>query len=445
MTPDEEAALTNDIELARLLSLSVVNHPVKMFSTVNLNLFRAYYLALIIFLVAANGVSAREIGPDENLCATINSLEPGETLTLKPGDYRGPCKIRRGGIPGSPTLIEGQILTDRPRIIYEGQSSNVFEIEADHVTLRGLKIGPTMRNIDGVRIFAQAGVTIEDCEFTKLGGIAIAATRNSIDGLFVRRNIIADSAATAMYFGCHDGVGCQITNLLVERNFIRGVDVADPEIGYGIQIKLNSIGAVFDNVIVDTKGPAIMVYGSSDSQRINIIERNFVAGSRQSSGILIGGGPARVSNNIASRNFEGGITLQDYANRGLMHKIFVANNTSFKNNYGEFVVPSQVKLSEVLFALNAATASVGIRAYPIGQHGLILRENIDCTVSACFADPSSLNFSPIPDSPVTRVGIPVEVALPRDDYYGRIRKGQLTAGAIAFSSSEIKLGIKPEH
>jgi len=392
-----------------------------------------------------NSLAAREIGSEANLCAEINRLQPGEILTLTPGDYRGPCRIRRGGTAGSPIVVQGQSMTEKPRIIYAGQDSNVFEIIADFVTLRGLKIGPTKRNVAGVRVLAHGGITLEDCEFSELGGIAIAATRTSVDGLYVRRNIITGSSATAMYFGCHDGMECQISNLWVERNFIRGVDAVDPEIGYGIQLKLNTTGVISDNVVAHTKGPGIMVYGSSDQRRPNLIERNFIAGSRQSSGVLVGGGPAQVRNNILSRNFQGGITLQDYADRGLLRKISVINNTSFKNELGEFVVPLQAPLSEVLFASNAAATSDGAQAFPKRQIGLELRQNIDCTMSVCFADPLSLNFSPIPASPLSRIAKLGAAALPLDDYYGRSRNGRLIAGAVAFAAPPIRLGIKSEH
>jgi hypothetical protein len=143
--------------------------------------------------------------------------------------------------------------------------------------------------------------------------------------------MISEANATAMYFGCHDGITCQISDLVVERNFIRGVDALDPEIGYGIQFKLNTTGRISDNVIVDTKGPGIMVYGSTDVRRASIIERNFVTGSRQSSGVLVGGGPARIRNNIVSRNFHGGLTLQDYGDRRLLRDITVIIHNDISN------------------------------------------------------------------------------------------------------------------
>lgn len=403
------------------------------------------YLAATVFFIVEGRSPAREIGPEANLCAEINRTQPGETLVLRSGDYRGPCRIRHGGSAGSPIIIEAQNLTNRPRIVYEGQGSNVFEINADYITLRGLKVGPTKRNTDGVRIRSHAGVIIEDCEFSQLGGIAIAATHTSVHGLVARRNVVTDSAATAMYFGCHDGVGCQISDLLVERNFIHRVDAPDPEIGYGIQVKLNSTGVIRDNVIADTKGPAIMVYGSLEPTQSSVIERNFTMGSRTSSGILIGGGPALVQNNISTLNFEAGVGLQDYANRGLLRRIVVTHNTSFKNGRGEFLVPSSVKLVEVSLTENAAAAAQSQRAFPSMQNGLALRQNADCTHVECFADPLAANFSPLPSSPLTMVENVPDAAGPWDDYFGRRRNGMPVAGALEFPAPPVKLGIKEDH
>jgi len=48
--------------------------------------------------------------------------------------------------------------------------------------------------------------------------------------------------------------------------------VRESEIGYGIQVKLNSIGIIRDDVIINTKGPGIMVYDASDLEKINVVE-----------------------------------------------------------------------------------------------------------------------------------------------------------------------------
>jgi hypothetical protein len=397
---------------------------------------------LVFLSLSVLPLEAREIDPDAKLCDEINSLRPGEVLNLRRGDYHGPCKVLRGGTAGAPIVIQARQHNEKPRIIYDGENNNVFEILADFVTLRGLKIGPTKRNVGAVRILARAGITIEDCEFFQLGGIAVAATRTSVNGLYVRRNVVANITATAMYFGCHDGDGCQISNLFVERNFIHGVDTADPEIGYGIQFKLNTTGIISDNVVVDTKGPGVMVYGSLDSNRSSVVERNFVSGSRKSSGIVIGGGPARVRNNIVQHNRLAGIALQDYGNRGLLRQIVIVNNTTVANFNGEIVVPPETKLSQTLLALNAAMPTEYSEAFPRPRTGLEGRQNIDCRTQVCFVDPSALNFSPLPKSPVSRVRTSFDRRFPTDDYFGRRRKKQLTAGAVAFPGPSIRLGIK---
>lgn len=401
--------------------------------------------ALISLSTWETAGAIREITSGANLCEAINSLRPGEFLSLAPGEYRGPCKIRRGGAPGAPIVIQAQNQRDKPHIVYDGEQNNVFEIWANFVTLRGLRMGPTRRNVAAVRIRAHAGITIEDCEFFQLGGIAVAATRTSVDGLFVRRNAIGDSNATAMYFGCHDGVECQISNLIVERNFIKGVTAPDPEIGYGIQVKLNSTGTIADNIIVDTKGPGIMVYGSSESTGMSIVERNFVTGSRLSSGILIGGGPAQVRNNIVRHNLLGGIALQDYGDRGLLRQISVVNNTSVKNDQGELVVPPQARIQKTQFALNAVLASEQGLALPKPRAGLDLRQNVDCSAKTCFTNPSLLNFSPHPNGPLARVRKIQDAQVPADDYFGRKRKSRIAAGAVAFAGPPIRFGIKMDH
>jgi len=151
--------------------------------------------------------AAREIGPEANLCTEIHALPPGEELVLGPGEYQGPCAIRRGGEAGAPLMIRAADPKSRPRVVYGGRDTNVIEVRASHVTIRGLGFGPTQSDADAVRIFSVNDVTIDDCHFTRIGGIAVAANHSSVRGLVVRRDVIRDLLATAMYFGCHEGGG----------------------------------------------------------------------------------------------------------------------------------------------------------------------------------------------------------------------------------------------
>ena len=385
---------------------------------------------LSVLAAPAQSGDTREIGPEADLCVEINALPAGEELLLRPGVYRGGCTVHQGGRPDAPTVIRAKDPSSRPRIAYGERDTNVFTLRADHLTFRGLELGPTQRNVDGFRIHSRAGITIEDCRFEGLGGIAVAATHVSIRGLAVRRNTIVASEATGMYFGCHEGRSCEVVDLIVEGNHIRGVHAPPPEIGYGLQVKLNSIGVIRDNVIVDTKGPGIMVYGARMPDRVSVVERNVVVGSQRSSGIVIGGGPVIVRNNVVVGNREAGIGLEDYAKRGLLRGIIVVHNTAYGNAGGGIAAPDRGPLDGVVVN-NAAHAPIGVAPFPPAQGYLRLAGNVDCAGVVCFENPFVYDFSPGPGSPLAQAGVSaVEPWMPVEDLRGARRGVPPTAGAV---------------
>jgi hypothetical protein len=388
--------------------------------------------------------AAGEIGPEDDFCAAANALPPGGELVLRPGDYQGPCTIHRGGTPGAPVVIRAADLHHRPHIVYTGRQANVVDVKADHVTIRGLALGPTSRDADGIRVFSRAGVTIEDCAFNEVGGIAVAATHNSIRGLVVRRNTIENSGSTGMYFGCHEGVQCVVSGLVVERNFIRTIRAPDPEIGYGLQVKLNSSGVIRDNVILDTKGPGIMVYGSWDLLSRSVVERNFVMGSLTSAGIVVGGGPALVRNNISVHNRGAGIGLEDYHGRGLLRSIVISHNTLYRNGEGGVSMAPEARARDVAIVNNAVQTRQGAATVPKGRVDVDLVGNVDCTWALCFANPETMDFSPVEGSllrgPAGMRGLDW---VPPDDYFGARRTVPPVLGAIQTGGGPIGMGPKP--
>jgi len=404
----------------------------------------AFTAAVLTMLVLASApVSAREIGPDADLCGEIRATQPGEELVLAPGDYQGPCAIRNGGGPGAPLVIRAADPARRPRIVYAGRTANVLEVRASHVTIRGLEFGPTLQDVDAVRIYKASGVTVEDCHFNQLGGIAVVANHSSVRGLVVRRNVIRNSTATAMYFGCQDGAACVVTGLVVEGNFIEGINAPDPQIGYGIEVKLNSSAVIRGNTIVKTKGPGIMVYGSEDLTVSSLIERNVTNNSRHSAGILVGGGPVIVRNNIAASNDEGGISLQDYKNRKLLRGVVIVGNTGYNNRLGGVTVP-ETGISGVIIVNNASDAGTAPRAYPGPQAGLRVAGNVDCSMMLCFANPTGLDFSPNAAAFLRAAGVAwPEPWMPREDYFGVRRTSPPTVGAIERAAGPISLAPKP--
>lgn len=378
--------------------------------------------------VAAEG-AAREVGPEDQFCRVINDPASGDEIELLPGDYRGPCMIRRGGTAERPLIVRAQLQTQPPRIVYEGDRANVIEIRADHVTLQGLAFGPTRKNVDAVRIRAQRDVAILDCRFTGVGGIAVVANQSSLQGLRVSGNVITQAHATAMYFGCHDGTSCRVSDLLIERNLIDGVSAAENEIGYGIQVKLNSTAVIRDNYIRETKGPGIMVYGARDDAWESVIERNFTAGSRTTSGIVIGGGPALVRNNISVGNAAAGIALHDYAKWGLLRRLKVGFNTLVQNAKGAVSAPQGALMDSLLVGNVAAAAGEG-PAFPVKQDGLSQGDNLVCDRS-CFADLDRGDLAPAKSSVLDRrvVAAGPDWA-PEIDFYGEPRTKPPRAGAV---------------
>src|SRR5262249_10269299 len=147
-------------------------------------------------------------------------------------------------------------------------------------------------------------IVVERNVFAGFCNVAISANSGNTADLVIRYNEFKNLESTPVYIGCHDG-DCVSSSLLFERNFIDGVRASDPgSIGYGIEVKRNSWGIIRDNTIANTKGPPIMACGSSRGDR-TLIEGNYVEGSRAEAGIVLGGGPAIVRNNIAVGNANG--------------------------------------------------------------------------------------------------------------------------------------------
>ena len=400
-------------------------------------------VGLLWVLACGQSVAAAELGPGDDLCAAINALAAGEELVLQPGDYQGPCAIRRGGAPGAPIVIRAADPERRPRIVYAGDNANVLEVHASHVRISGLEFGPTQWGVDAIRIFGGTDISVEQCLFSRVGGIAVVANSASVTRLAVVRNVIRDSNSTGMYFGCHDGVRCTVSGLRVEGNFIHEVRALDPEVGYGLEVKLNSSGIIRDNVIVNTKGPGIMVYGSRDLMATSLVERNFVMGSHTSSGIVVGGGPVLVRNNIAAGNAEGGVGLEDYGRRGLLRGVVVVHNTFYRNVTAGIFVPGD-SIQDATLVNNVVQARAGTSAFPKSKPGLRQAGNVDCTWAPCFADPERLDFSPLVGSLLSTPGsVRAEAWSPADDFFRARRDALPVAGAVERRAKPVTLGPKP--
>ena len=385
--------------------------------------------------------ATRHVGPDQDWCFAANALAPGEELRLAPGEYVGSCTLASGGKAGAPIVVRAADPAARPTLSAAGAIDNLINVTGGHVTLRELKFGPTPADVDAVRIRAGDGVTVEDCDFQQVGGIAVASNNVSTRGLTITRNEIAASRATAIYVGCHDGAQCQATDVVIEGNYIHGVDAPAGQVGYGVQLKLNSSAIIRGNVVVDTKGPGIMIYGARTRDVGSVLEQNLVMNSRTSAGIVLGGGPASVSNNIVVGG-KAGIALEDYASRGLLRGILVAHNTVYGVFGGGLSTPLLGRL-EAELSYNASHSVAG-PALPAPRPGLRSFGNVDCRLSACFVEPLMLKFGPRPGSLLVARS-PVGGHTPAVDYFGLPRPPLAAVGAVDESGRDgvLMLGKKP--
>lgn len=400
---------------------------------------KSYALGMttVIFLMAS-GVAAeiRTVGPADDWRGAINRAKPGDEIVLLPGRYAEPLTIRISGTADAPVVVRGSSMEEGRRSIldYSGTTSNVVDI-ADgtaHVVLRGLHWDATADNVDAIKMRRGHDITIEGCLFVGIGGISISANSGDVHSITVRDNVFRNLEATGLYFGRHDGKGSHATNILIERNLIHRV--RSSEVGYGLEIKLNSWAIIRDNTVYDTKGPGIMVYGSDRGDPPSVIEGNYVAGSVNDGAILVGGGPAIVRNNVAMGGRAGGIVAQDYQGRGLMRDVWIVHNTVLENPGPAIRVQRFAEGAGNVIAYNALVPSArGEAMQPALPLGTLLGNVVCATPETCFENAAQAPFDLRPKDRgplVDAAGSGGEPWRPKEDFLGVRRDGEADVGAF---------------
>lgn len=397
---------------------------------------------------AGGGGRQYTVGPTDAWCTTINNAMPGDTVLLRPGAYSTPCWIQAQGTAAAPIVVrsENPVTGQRAVFNYSGNTSNVIEIvAAAYLTIRDLDFGPTQDGVDAIRFRGGHDVIIEHNTFTDIGGVSVVSNDNPIQRVTVRGNVLRDLKSTGMYFGNHNGTCCYATELLIEGNLIDGVAPPDSSVGYGLEIKLNSYGTIRDNSVYRTKGPGIMVYGSNRNDPPSLIEGNYVEGSRTDGGIVVGGGPAIVRNNVSVGNAYGGISAQNYNGRNLQQNIWIVHNTLLTNQDAGVNVSGWLSGSGNVIAYNAILPLAGTSAVR-GSTNTTVTGNVTCTSAAsCFVQGQTAPYDlwPVSGGPLADIaGSGSEPWRPTDDFMGVARGGNADVGAFERStnSTEHRVG-----
>jgi len=375
----------------------------------------------------ANGQTVIQVWPAATHTVTgeiaiaFYALRPGDTLYFHEGQYgRLPwvwtatgghnaslAEINNptmSGAPGSPITISGYPGGVRPRISQDvpgsGQTTGpLLWTTGSHLDITFLEFGNPgtwqhMLRVGGVnnRFMTQVSVTNVHFIGTTQGdgfgsGQALAVNAGSvnsdIDGFLIAYNTFLNTRATKIYIGDHGGRS-RGRDIVVRDNFMCGAGMMRPDptgsSAFGMQMKQGMTGLVENNLWINTRGPSIMVHGSSDTSmrgwtRETIVRNNIVVGMYnlygcrwqqpphhptlgnswadpvwyyydwywyEGVGIYVGGGVTSVYNNIALDSGSGGIKIEAFfirrpgdliggATDNLFNNIDVRNNTTGHN------------------------------------------------------------------------------------------------------------------
>jgi hypothetical protein len=304
------------------------------------------FILLYLFLVSTENAGLRAqstwfVGPGDDYTAILERLQPGDELILHEGVYEGNAIIGNSGSFDKPITIRGYGNGEnRPVLLWKGTNTNLLQINGNNLILEFLEFRAL--NTYAIRIgHSNAGncnIIIRNCMFFESGGGDISVNASAVyDNIKILDNCFIGPKKTPVYIGQHEGKA-GVTNFVFRGNIIDGSQISgDNIIGYGIQLKLNVTGGIIENnYITGTKGPGIMVYGAEnqDPRNANIVRNKIVTGSRNSPGIVVGGGPSTVTGNLVI-GCPGGISNINYGNRNLHEHIVLEKNTAVMNSsYG---------------------------------------------------------------------------------------------------------------
>lgn len=281
------------------------------------------------------------VKPGQDYRRILDDLQPGDELVLHEGVYEGNAIITNSGSPEKPITIRGFGNGEgRPVLLWEGTNAILFQVNGSNVVFDYLEFKSkyTYALRMGGAEKGNSNIVIKNNLFYECGGGCISANASvDYDNIEISDNYFIGPKKTPVYIGQHAGKA-NVTDFTFKGNVIDGSQIYGGSItGYGIELKLNVVNSIIENnFITNTKGPGIMVYGAEKPipGNANIVRNNIVVASRNDAGIVVGGGPSTIFDNLLIGCL-GGIEVMNYARRNLLQNIALRNNTAVCNrNYG---------------------------------------------------------------------------------------------------------------
>jgi len=385
-----------------------------------------------------------DLRPGQSFETAVESLAPGDTLTVHAGTYADYGRIGIGvqGTAVSPVVIRGASGEEMPLITRPSDSTlqNTINIEgATYVTIQGLEISG---NGDGIDFYGACHhINILDNHIHHIDvGLNFRSTAHH---MVVRHNHIHDTGqggdtGEGMYVGCNYAA-CAVSESIIEGNWIH--DSMSASQGDGIEIKAGSFSNIIrNNVIYNTHYPCILLYGTAGNPR-NTVDGN-VMWNCGDSGIQCAA-DAVIQNNIILSSPGNGFNSQD-------HQGVTPNNLEFKHNTIVGGSPCLRLMnwggkSGMVFANNAVYCEGGTN-YVESMSGVAVTGNVVVpapgnfpgsgytlgrSAALDFLDAAGRNVYPTSDSRVIDAGDPA-YGIPTD-FNGTSRAGTPDAGAYTWT------------
>jgi hypothetical protein len=390
-----------------------------------------------------------EVGPNDDVEAAINALQPGDELVLQGGTYTLSERFSFdiAGTESEPIVIRAKD-GEQPHLNRPNADQNIIDIDgAEHVIIRGIEFSGGSA---GVRISGARFLTIEDCEIHDTGDVALRANDGGVtyESLRILRNHIhhTNNTGEGMYLGCNDN-GCRLQDSLIEGNYIHHTNQPSVDQGDGIELKEGSFGnTIRDNVIHDTNYPCILAYSTVGNGPANVIERNVMWGCGDHA--IQCAADATIRNNIILGSNSDGIAMQPHQ-AGSPSNLVVVHNTvlhptnaaiSLRGTTGTVVIANNAVYAQsgnAIFASGGDTSGVtvagnvgvgGVSGLPGGgfAQGDIATDFVD----GHYGGAPPIDVFPAVGGALIEAGDPAHGV--EDDFNGTPREGTLDVGAYRF-------------
>jgi hypothetical protein len=407
---------------------------------------QARLLSLLLLCRLASAYAAElHIYSGDSFESAVENLNAGDILTVHEGTYVDPGRIsiRVKGTAKSPVTIQAAAGDRRPLITRadDDRTQNTINIYgAEFLTIRGIEI--SSNGGDGINLSGDPSfITLDDLVIHDIAvGINL---RSNMRHIAVRNSHIYRTNGTGegMYIGCNHA-RCVVSDSIFESNWIHDTVAATQ--GDGIEVKRGSHSIIIrNNVIHDTNWPCILLYGTNGNPR-NVVEGNVMWNCGEA-GIQVAADTI-IRNNIILES--PGVGIVSHAHQGvspgnleILHNTLVTTGPCLRLRHW-------ADTQNIVFANNAIYCSPG--SIKVGRlKGVVVSGNVFWSVAGGFStkdftlgrseaqdfvDTENRNVYPSWDSALLGIADPAFAA--SQDFNGKIRNGDIDAGAYEWSSTQ---------